>query len=133
MAFWMNIHGCQSYPKVAIYVVKQLKNDSFRLGTVTGSIHSLKTWLFPASVSTYFQWVSFPLLQVCLVSMPWIMTTVLFGCQMINTVSIMFFLWIGKLELLLSLFFKTNGPMAMQKELGKSWFPSKLSTYCQNL
>ena len=30
LAFWMNIHGCQSHPKVAIYVVKQLKNDSFR-------------------------------------------------------------------------------------------------------
>ena len=30
MAFWMNIHGCQLHPKVAIYVVKQLKNDSFR-------------------------------------------------------------------------------------------------------
>ena len=24
------IHGCQLHPKVAIYVVKQLKNDSFR-------------------------------------------------------------------------------------------------------
>ena len=32
MVFWMNIHGCQLHPKVAIYVVKQLKNDSFRLG-----------------------------------------------------------------------------------------------------
>ena len=29
MAFWMNIHGCQQHPKVAIYVIKQLKNDSF--------------------------------------------------------------------------------------------------------
>ena len=28
----MNIHGCQPHPKVAIYVVKQLKNDSFRQG-----------------------------------------------------------------------------------------------------
>ena len=28
----MNIHGCQLQPKVAIYVVKQLKNDSFRQG-----------------------------------------------------------------------------------------------------
>ena len=28
----MNIHGCQLHPKVAIYVVKQLKNDSFRQG-----------------------------------------------------------------------------------------------------
>ena len=26
----MNIHGCQLHPKVAIYVVKQLKNDSFK-------------------------------------------------------------------------------------------------------
>ena len=32
MVFWMNIHGCQLHPKVAIYVVKQLKNDSFCLG-----------------------------------------------------------------------------------------------------
>ena len=30
MAFWMNIHGCQLHPKMAIYVVKQLKNDSYR-------------------------------------------------------------------------------------------------------
>ena len=30
MAFWMNIHGFQLHPKLAIYVVKQLKNDSFR-------------------------------------------------------------------------------------------------------
>ena len=28
----MNIHGCQLHPKVAIYVVKQLKNDSFCQG-----------------------------------------------------------------------------------------------------
>ena len=28
----MNIHGFQLHPKVAIYVVKQLKNDSFRQG-----------------------------------------------------------------------------------------------------
>ena len=28
----MNIHGCQLHLKVAIYVVKQLKNDSFRQG-----------------------------------------------------------------------------------------------------
>ena len=27
--FWMNIPGCQLLPKLAIYVVKQLKNDSF--------------------------------------------------------------------------------------------------------
>ena len=26
----MNTHGCQPHPKVAIYVVKQLKNDCFR-------------------------------------------------------------------------------------------------------
>ena len=32
MAFWMNIHGCQLHPKIAIYVVKQLKNDSYRQG-----------------------------------------------------------------------------------------------------
>ena len=32
MAFCMNIHGCQPHPKVAIHVVKQLKNDSFRQG-----------------------------------------------------------------------------------------------------
>ena len=25
MAFWMNIHGCQLHPKIAIYVGKQLK------------------------------------------------------------------------------------------------------------
>ena len=30
MAFWMNINGCQLRPKIAIYIVKQLKNDSFR-------------------------------------------------------------------------------------------------------
>ena len=28
----MNIHGCQPHHKVAIYVVKQLKNNSFRQG-----------------------------------------------------------------------------------------------------
>ena len=32
MAFWMNIHGCQLHPKIAIYVVKQLKNDSYCQG-----------------------------------------------------------------------------------------------------
>ena len=32
MAFYMNIHGYQLHPKVAICVVKQLKNDSFRQG-----------------------------------------------------------------------------------------------------
>ena len=32
MAFRINIHECQLHPKVAIYVVKQLKNDSFRQG-----------------------------------------------------------------------------------------------------
>ena len=29
MAFWINIHGCQLHPKIALYVVKQLKNDSY--------------------------------------------------------------------------------------------------------
>ena len=28
MAFWINIHGCQPYLEIAIYVVNQLKNDS---------------------------------------------------------------------------------------------------------
>ena len=28
----MNIHGCQLHPKIAIYVVKQLKNDSYCQG-----------------------------------------------------------------------------------------------------
>ena len=32
----MNIHGCQLYPKIAIYVVKQHKNDSFRQGLYKG-------------------------------------------------------------------------------------------------
>ena len=32
MAFWINVHGRQLHPKIAIYIVKQLKNDSYRLG-----------------------------------------------------------------------------------------------------
>ena len=37
----MNIHGCQLHPKVAIYVVKQLKNDSFRYGLYIQYIYLL--------------------------------------------------------------------------------------------
>ena len=37
----MNIHGCQLHPKVAINVVKQLKNDSFRQGLyVSNFVHT---------------------------------------------------------------------------------------------
>ena len=35
MAFWINVHGCQLHPKIAIYIVKQLKNYSFRQGLYT--------------------------------------------------------------------------------------------------
>ena len=50
MAFWMNIHGCQLHPKIAIYVLKQLKYDSFRLGlyiiSVLARVIRLKSKLF---------------------------------------------------------------------------------------
>ena len=32
MAFWINIHGCQPYLEIAIYVENQLKNDSYCQG-----------------------------------------------------------------------------------------------------
>ena len=40
MAFLINIHGCQLHPEIAIYVVKQLKNDSL----VVVPTSQRKTW-----------------------------------------------------------------------------------------
>ena len=53
---WMNIHGCQLHPKVAIYVVKQLKNDSFRY--MLYADHELPT-LSPVSIASAKQNQSF--------------------------------------------------------------------------
>ena len=44
MAFWMNVHGSQLHPKIAIYVGKQLKNYSHRLGTVLSKFKIFKTY-----------------------------------------------------------------------------------------
>ena len=44
MAFCINIHRCQLHPKKAIYVVNQLKNDSFRQGLYV----PLPTIIFPS-------------------------------------------------------------------------------------
>ena len=45
MAFRMNIHGCQLHLKIAIYVVKQLKNDSFRQGLYVITCNNLTDFI----------------------------------------------------------------------------------------
>ena len=48
MAFWINIHGCQPYPRHGPLKVNQLENDKLSLGTVCEQSHSSNKVYFNA-------------------------------------------------------------------------------------
>ena len=55
----MNIHGCQLHPKIAIYVVKQLKNDRFRQGLYTRCSHVVRDFESEAKLGVTFNFDKF--------------------------------------------------------------------------
>ena len=53
MASWLNIHGFQLHPKIAVYVVKQFKNDSFCYGLYMTGMAKLTRISYTAVIKGY--------------------------------------------------------------------------------